>query len=172
MKNILIILGITLLLTSLACGSESNDPEPLVNTETTTKEAAKSDETDTTSDEEVVEEVVKENAKSIDRMKGGFSDAEVVITLIQNRLENETDCGFLLEETDWTTEFNKMKKLWLVSVTFTDAEESKSYSWKFFAMDEEIVSEQDECHLSGGGEDSSWWAGSGLPNQQAEAEED
>ena len=55
----------------------------------------------------------------------------------------------------------------MVSVAFTDAEESKSYTWKFFAMDEEVISEQDECHLSGS-TSSSWWAGSGLPNQQDE----
>lgn len=164
MNKLVIVLGIALLCISLACGTESSDSELLVNTETTIEEATESDGTDTTSNEEVV----KENAKSVDRMKGGFSDGEVVIALIQDRLENETECGFLLEETDWTTEFNKMKKLWLVSVAFTDAEESKSYSWKFFAMDEEVISEQDECHLSGGGEDSSWWAGSGLPNQQSE----
>ncbi len=166
MNKLVIVIGIALLCMSLACGTESSDSELLVNTETITEEVAELDGTDSTSNED--EEIVKDNAKSVDRMKGGFSDAEVVIALIQDRLENETECSFLLEETDWTTEFNKMKKLWLVSVAFTDADESKSYTWKFFAMDEEVVSEQDECHLSGGGEDSSWWAGSGLPNQHAE----
>jgi hypothetical protein len=161
MMKILIVLGITLLFTSLACGTESSKSEPLVNTETTTEKAQNSDETDTTSNEEVV----KDNSKSLDRTLGGLSDEEVVIAFIKDRLENETECGFLLEETDWTTEYSKMKKLWVVSVALTDDEGGGSYSWKYFAMDEEVISEQDECHLSGS---TDKWAGSALPNQQPE----
>lgn len=40
MNKPLIIIGITLLLTSLACRTESRDSEPIVNTETTTEAAA------------------------------------------------------------------------------------------------------------------------------------
>jgi Raf kinase inhibitor-like YbhB/YbcL family protein len=52
MKKLLIVLGITLLFTTLACETQSSESEPLVNTSTTTEE-----------EEEVIEDVDKSEAQ-------------------------------------------------------------------------------------------------------------
>ena len=134
--KILIVIGITLLFTSLACETKLSESGPLVNTSTTTEEAVESIPTT---------QINQGKANTMNET------AEEVIKHIKERLDTETDCGFLLEKGPWLTEYKKPSKPWSVSVAWTDNEGSESYSWKYFAFNAVVVasSGQDNCYLEG-----------------------
>ena len=115
MKKLLIVLGITLLFTTLACAATES--------------------------------------KIYGADLGKKHTEEQVIQIVKDKLAATTDCGFLLEETAWTTEYNKTRKLWVVSVALTNDEGSKSYTWNYFVDANSAESpkdgSQDECLLEG-----------------------
>ena len=129
MKILIIVSAITLLFTSLACGSESSESEPLVNTSTTTG----------TTTEEAVESQQRSEIKEGKANLIQDQVAEDVIIHVKGRLADETDCGFLLEEDSWLAEYNKSRKLWAVSVESIDPERSGSYSWTYFAYTQSVA---------------------------------
>lgn len=143
MKKFIMFLSVALLLVSLACGTDSTESTKI------------SDGTDEKTEEvvvEVVEEVVVDEtgkySTAREQDKNKLTDV-AVISHIKNRLEAETECGFLRDTGDWTAEHKKTSKTWAVSVTLSDAEGGDSYSWKYFYFTEDVRSGQDECFLSG-----------------------
>ena len=135
MNKLVIIIGITLLLTALACETESNGSEPLVNTETTTEEAVESQQRG---------EIKEGQANLIQDQV-----AEDVIIHVKGRLADETECEFLLEEDTWLAEYNKSRKSWSVSVESTDSVRSGSYAWTYFAYAQSVATPdgQEDCYL-------------------------
>ena len=137
MKILIIVSAITLLFTSLACGSEPSESEPLINTSTTTEEAVES--------------------KQRSEITGGKANliqdqvAEDVIAHVKGRLADETECEFLLEEDTWLAEYNKSRKSWSVSVESTDSVRSGSYAWTYFAYTQSVTTPagQEDCYLEG-----------------------
>lgn len=123
MKKLIMFLGVALMLTSFACGTDSSESKP------------------------------KTESKVYGGDQGKKHTEEQVIQIVKDKLAATTDCGFLLEETDWTTEYNKNRKLWLVTVAFTDSEGSKSYTWNYFVDADSAESPKDgsqtECLLQG-----------------------
>ena len=151
MKNILIILGITLLLTSLACGSETrlgHSEEYSTRFDNDTEEAAES--------EEIAE------SESAEQSKANPQDgsAEEVIAHVKERIANETDCGFLLEADSWVAELmTGFGTYWLVSsgvahrYEHVDPVTNGIYDWKYYPGSNRVttVSGQDDCYLKGKG---------------------
>ena len=137
-------LSVTLLLVSLACGTEETES-------TTATESTKiSDGTDTTSNDKEILELEETGKYSTSRTQDKEELTNVaVIGHIKDRLEAETECGFLRDTGDWTAEHKKMSKTWAVSVTLSDAEGGGSYSWKYFYFTDDMRSGQDECFLKG-----------------------
>jgi hypothetical protein len=139
MKILIIVSAITLLFTSLACGSESSESEPLVNIESTTESTT----------EEAVESKQRGEIKEGQANLIQDQEAEDVIMHVKGRLADETDCGFLLEEDSWLVEYNKSRKSWSLSVESTDPERSGSYSWTYFAYAQSVATAagQEDCYL-------------------------
>ena len=148
MKNILIILSITLLLMSLACQSETR----LGHSEEYTNRYEDTEET--TEPEETAESEPAEQGKA--NIEDG--SAEDVIAHVKERIANETDCGFLLEADSWTAEYmTGFGTYWLVSsgvahrYEHVDPVSNGIYEWKYYPGSHRVttLSGQDDCYLKG-----------------------
>ena len=142
MKNILIILSITLLLMSLACQSETR----LGHSEEYTN---RYEDTEETTEPEPAEQ---------DKANIEDGSAEDVIAHVKERIADEIDCGFLLESDSWTAEYmTGFGTYWLVSsgvahrYEHVDPVSNGIYEWKYYPGSHRVttLSGQDDCYLKG-----------------------
>ena len=154
--KLLTVLGITLLLTSLACGSGSET------------RLGHSEEYTQRFDNDTEEAAESEPAEQGEVNLRNGSD-EDIIAHVKERLANETDCEFLLEADSWVAELmTGFGTYWLVSSGVAHREEhvqdkdspgSKgfqtgnkgNYDWKYYPNTQVVttVVGQDDCVLKG-----------------------
>ena len=152
--KLLTVLGITLLLTSLACGLGSETR--LGHSEEYTQRF--DNDTEETAESEPAEQ------GEVNLRNGSDED---IIAHVKERLANETDCGFLLEADSWVAELmTGFGTYWLVSSGVAHREEHVDpvpsgesfntqnvgiYDWKYYSTTQVVttVKGQDDCYLKG-----------------------